>query len=57
MEVPPALLQVEEVRCKPGMEEPVGEKEEREKSHLHLHCKQDQNDDEDLPDVSWSEEQ
>ena len=31
MEVPPALLQVEEVRCKPGMEEPVGEKEERGK--------------------------
>ena len=31
MEVPPALLRVEEVRCKPGMEEPVGEKEERGK--------------------------
>ena len=30
MEVPPALLREEEVRCKPGMEEPVGEKEERE---------------------------
>ena len=30
MEVPPALLWEEEVRCKPGMEEPVGEKEERE---------------------------
>ena len=29
MEVPPALLRKEEVRCKPGMEEPVGEKEER----------------------------
>ena len=30
MEVPPALLREEEVRCKPGKEEPEGEKEERD---------------------------